>query len=508
MTLTRPRFLFDLQELPFYTPEKYGAEGGTTDDTVALQAAINAAIADDIPLYLTQNYIGNITIGGALTLIGNGKSLVSAVDGPVVTINAGANRVVIDDLEISLLSVSRLWTDCDGILIIGESGTDDYTTLRNILVRGAPGYGLYAYGATNGETVQRLHVYDSTIVDSEYANVRLEGIVLEAQFHGCFFNDGCQAGANPVTTNQTDHDASPARTFRRASVELLRWFTAANTCTNDITPNRILFTGCNFATNEGNTGTSRSASVYISGGESITFNTCNFEKPYPAIWFAVEDGASGNLHTSSRNVVVDNCTFLMLHDDTNVANPIIEWDGFINVQFRNPNIGGAVSPESDCFIHNNMSYFYAGLLSLDNFTVQNSVVWTNGFINRESTAYCPTRSNGASTPRYFSIVAGVNRVVMVGKASASHTLSALTSQFNSLNTKGFVDGMRIFLSCDPAVNGNLTVNHNSDDGDGGVLSGKFTLSGASNATLDATWKRIELQWDEENDLWIEVGRNF
>jgi hypothetical protein len=484
-------------------PQWLGALGAG-DDTIPLQAAIDYAIANKLPLNQTINHTANVTLAGAINWNANGHALTPAVNAAVITLNAGSTRTVIDNLEMVLGAVDRAWTACDGILIIGAGGSEDYTTLRNLLIRGAPGYGLYAYGSsTSGNTVQRLHVYDSTFVDSGYANVRLEGVVLESQWHGCFFNDGCNLGALPLTTDQTTHPASPAREFRRGSVELLRWYTAADTATNDLTPNRVLFNGCNFANNEDNIGTSRTAGLYVSAGVSITVDTTNFENPFPAIWLAREGGTTANYRTSSRGFKSSNCTFKSSITDLNVAHSFIEWDGFGQVILDNPMINGDGSPVSRSFLNNNLNYSYGGLLQVRN-PQFSGTTFTDGFISREAAAYCPTRL--IASGRYMAYLAGIDGVI-VGKATAAHPLDALTSVYNSLNT-AFPDDLEISLSCDTAINGALTVNHDSDDGAAGVLAGKFALVGAVAATLDADWKKIRLKWDAPNQIWRELYRNF
>lgn len=556
-------------------PAWFGATGAA-DDSAVFQLAINYASEVGMTLMQTQAHTLNVTIGGPIKWEGNNNGLVPAADNPVITIDAGSNRTILDNIAMVLNSVNRAWTNADGIRLVGQGGSEDYTTIRSLLVRGAPGYGIYAYGnSTAGGTVQRLHVYDSTLVDSEYANARIEGVVLECQFQGCFFNNGCKLGATPAFTDsgthdgannasaltdstqswttdalvgatvknitdgssatitantattvtatlsggtdddwdtndewqildQLNHSASPAREFRRGSVELLRWYTATDTATNDLTPNRINFVGCNWANNEDNTGTDRTAGLYISGGVSTTVLGSNFENPFPAIWFAKEDGTISNYKTSSRGALISNCTFKIASNDVNVNNHIIEWDGHTQVVIDNPNIQGDGSPTVKSFFRNNMQYAYAGLARLRN--VQTTgVTYTNGIVYRESSAYSPTRL--IANARYMAHVAGVDGLV-VGKDSAGHTLDALTSIWNSLNVAQFHDDMEINLSADPAINGNLTVTHDADDGAAGVLAGKFALAGSVDATLDATWKKIRLQWDAENQIWIEIYRNF
>lgn len=497
-----PLVVSDDIRLATVSPQAFGATG-TGDDTTALQAAIDYAVSSGLPLVQTIGHTANVTIGGAINWDANGNTLTPATNAPVITLDAGSTRTSIENLEMVLGGVDRGWTGCDGIRIVGAGGSEDYTTMRNLLIRGAPGYGLYAYGdSVTGGTVQRLHVYDSTIVDCEYANVRLEGAVLESQFSGCFFNNGCKLGANPVVTDQLTHSASPARDFRRASVELLRWYSAQDVATNQLTPNRTNFIGCNFANSEDTTGTSRTAGMYVSGGRSITVNGSNFEKPFPAIWLAKEGGTSGDYKASSRGVKIDNCTFKPGTADVNLGNPLIEWDGFSQVVIDNPNITGDAAITTDSFIHNNATAAWSGMLqtrSIESF----NVTYTNGMINRAATAYSPTRL--IANLRYLALYAGANKVV-VGKVAAAY-LDALSTVWNSL-VPTFIDGQMVVLCVDPAIGGAVTVRHNSDDGAAGVLAGRFILAGAADVALSDIYQQITMQWDGVNSVWREVYRNF
>jgi len=499
-------YLEIIPTLGMITLSQAGCVGGS-DETANAQDAFDYGSDNLVPINSDLSINANITINGTTIWHGNEHSITPVSNAPVVTIDAGANRVDIEHILMNLGGVSRAWTECDGVRVIGQGGTEDYSNFKNVIIRSAPAYGFYAFGSdTSGDTVQRLHCDSCTFVDSEYANLRLEGVCLEIQFSGCFFNDGCKLGALPNINDQLTHPASPAREFRRASVELLRWYTAADTATNDFTPNRVAFYGCNFAsTTDWDTGNplKRVGCVYISGGQSITFDTCNFEKPYPALWLAKEDGTGANFKSSSVGVKVDNCTFLSLSGDPYFDSNII-WDGYPLTTITNPFFKGSGAVTLPSLIYNNTGDFGGSMEINNNFSSVNNL--TNGTVERASTAYSSTRL--IANARYNAVVTGVNGVI-VGKTSPAHTLNALTN-VNNNEVINFIDGDEIYLSCDTSVNGSLTVVHNSDDGAGSPspLDGRFFLSGLVNAVLDADYKKILLKFDSNDLVFYEVSRNF
>jgi len=82
------------------TPEDFGAIGdGTTNDTTAMQNAINCAVANGKALYLRNNFYscGALTISGRITMYGDGMfscGIISSVTGTTdaITINPPTNN--------------------------------------------------------------------------------------------------------------------------------------------------------------------------------------------------------------------------------------------------------------------------------------------------------------------------------------------------------------------------------------------------------------------------------
>src|SRR6478609_2762328 len=106
----------------FITPQDYGATGnGTTDDTAAIQAALNAVSANGSTVFFPP---GTYKITSALTatvngtqIVGNGWGSQILYDGSVVTTGAvkasGNIRLFIRDIRISQSNASHLGTAMD-----------------------------------------------------------------------------------------------------------------------------------------------------------------------------------------------------------------------------------------------------------------------------------------------------------------------------------------------------------------------------------------------------------
>jgi hypothetical protein len=242
----------DISQSPGVVVDWYIADtASATNNSTSMQAAINAAIRTKKRrvIFAGRTYTGNFKITAApLTIDGNGANILPAYDSAIMYVDKGAQQLVVNDLIFPFTNTSKSWHHADAIYVDGTNGTEDYNTFNHITIRGGTGYGMYLIGAKQGgKTVQRTHVNNSTIVQCGYANVRLEGVVLETQFYGCFFNQGLALGANPIRTNQqTGHPASPAREFRRGAVEILRWYDSTDLANNSLVPNRVDFIGCNF----------------------------------------------------------------------------------------------------------------------------------------------------------------------------------------------------------------------------------------------------------------------
>lgn len=98
--------------IPFVTPEEYGAVGdGTTDDTTAIQAAMNTGM----PVYFSKKKVyritNTLTISTVSTLmqkiVGNGASLLCDFDGVAITIDGTGTFAYRTHFEISGLTLKK-----------------------------------------------------------------------------------------------------------------------------------------------------------------------------------------------------------------------------------------------------------------------------------------------------------------------------------------------------------------------------------------------------------------
>lgn len=155
---------FDKLDGYVYNVRGYGATGdGTTDDTTAVQAAITAAAAGGIVYFPPGSYVCNgLTIANSnITFAGDGFSSkifqkAGAADNTNV-FNANSGSATVAN-NITGLTWQNLYlrgrSDTDGFLehvhLIALNGVSD-VTVRNCLIRGFRGDGVYFGGDTGGE---------------------------------------------------------------------------------------------------------------------------------------------------------------------------------------------------------------------------------------------------------------------------------------------------------------------------------------------------------------------
>lgn len=489
------------------------ASGNATDDESAdLQAVIDVAATKKWSVTAGRNYAGNLAISSFLNCDFNGHRFSPASNAPCWTFLTSA-RQTLKNCVMSLENISALWTsaDCISIPCSNTNGSMDHLKLEQVLCQNGPAYGLYAYGETlNVSTVQRLHADGCTFNNFQYASVRLEGHVLESHFYGCFFNDGATLGALPEVTDQTNHDASPAREFRRGCVEILRWYDSANSAVNDSVPGRVKFEKCNFANSDAwsSDSTLRTAGAYISGGLSVTFDTCNFERPYPAIWAAKEASPGANYLKSSAGIKVINCTAKVLASDDLIDYPLIIWDGYHVTDIDNLVIVGDGSPEVQSVIQLN-THNRGGIITTRgiypvgvSFSSGNRIEWISG--THSTLALISTADN---SDRWRTLVTG-HQGCVVGKTGGSF-LDALSSS-HVAEAFSFFDGQEIDIRVDTTVNGSLTIRHNSDDGNAvpADLDGRIIMADSLDATLTSNTDILRVRYDERLSAFVETFRNF
>ncbi len=142
---------------PWIDVRGFGAKGdGVTDDTAAIQAALDSvpAAGGVRSVYFPPGTFlvsSNININkNDLLVFGEGDCSIikvkggSNLAGGVLNINAGANNVTIEDLQIDGNSSNNSTADYNGIFAVDT----DYLTIRRVTVRNIPKNGISLYATT------------------------------------------------------------------------------------------------------------------------------------------------------------------------------------------------------------------------------------------------------------------------------------------------------------------------------------------------------------------------
>ncbi len=130
------------RDIPFVTPEQYGAVGdGSTDDQAAIQAALNTGL----PVKLAAK---NYRIGSTLTFL-DGYSLFGGGNGSIISATANIHLITITGFGCTLSDFQLLGNSAGaqrGISVTGNAGlTLNYTQnrLHNLKIRNMAGNGIY-----------------------------------------------------------------------------------------------------------------------------------------------------------------------------------------------------------------------------------------------------------------------------------------------------------------------------------------------------------------------------
>ncbi|MCW2525536.1 MAG: hypothetical protein JWM76_396, partial [Pseudonocardiales bacterium] len=143
-TTTPPTTPPPIQPAAYVTPESFGARGdGVTDDTVALQKALDSGSATTaVRLTAGRTYVHTAVLHirrAGLNLTGAGVLLATNEQNSSVWIEA--DNVLVDGVVFKTTGTTQRWSAWEqmGLRVVGHQGT----TLRNIVVDGSAAAGLY-----------------------------------------------------------------------------------------------------------------------------------------------------------------------------------------------------------------------------------------------------------------------------------------------------------------------------------------------------------------------------
>jgi hypothetical protein len=435
----------------------FGAVGdGTADDTLAVQAAIDAvAVAGGILFVPPGIYKGNWILRSGVIIQGSGRvatRFIPALDAPCFKTATGVSTTNFGLQDFEIYGNLGFAANNGITLYSGSAGTwVDTIILRNLSIQNCGKYGLYALGTSAaGPFVQLFYADNCLIRRNNSGNVVFEGCVLESVFVGCSI---CDVMDDTVATN---------------SVAMLY-----NATTNSF-PLRVKFQSCLFTNNIGIPPTNTRRSIYLGAGNQIGLDNCNFEACDPAIETA------GFVYAYGANIV--NCNFGFTAATT-TAILLNRCDGTIidNCTFA-----------SGAGLTNAISLGGADMANIKGLVVRNNkLANVTNYLADANAFYQSIAANKVKAYR------GHIQLFASGGAGATDDLTTINDVDGAL--VNLSPGQMITLSVF-VVSGDITVKH---------ATGNILLSGAVDYVLTpgATGKSVTLMWDSKAAVWREVGRN-
>lgn len=426
----------------------YGAVGdGATDDTTAIQAAIDAvdtAGGGEI-FFPAGEYKCNVTLKKYVSLRGEGplaSILKPQFDDHVITFD---NTDSVQYLKIESIGIEgdQTFTSQDGIhMTPGAGDRYNFIVFDNLRIRNCGRYGIRGVAAADGTGfpfIQSIHIEHCRIQDCLNAGISFDGRVLESSARDtAIVQNGGTSGANN-------------------NAELLLNATWGGG------PRRFLFSNCALnhfqAISSGNTGTA----LKLEGTQQAMVQNCDFESANPFISISNSTSrattiigcklqttytiANGIDIDAGRGIYIENNTFSATGTATNAINSNV-----VEGQVLNINVGSA--------------NFFSGYAQ----------AWVD---NPETTISSGTAS--------------ISRTTFTVDTEANAATDDLDNIKNSIGNKAIPDGQVIVFG---AANGARTVV---------VKNGTGNINCGSDITLDNTKDRVMLSYNSASETWSLIS---
>lgn len=425
----------------------YGVVGdGTTDDTAAGQAAIDATTDGSTLFFPLGTYVGNWVIKSGVIIQGEGCGPTGTVFEPAVNdavfktpTGTSITRIGWRDLRIN---GDVTMNAQDGIVLRQTTASTftDHVDLYNVHIANCGRYGVHLYGESNaGPFVQRPRFFACSVFDCVSHALFIEGAIFEGVAVGCFF---VRSGDASTPNVRIDQDAG------------------GSVC------NRFQFIGCGLNVPTVATGTA----LYIRSGRQITVQGCSIENGNPCV----------HLLGNAKNVSLIGNNF----STTGGGDQLVLVASATGVMILNNGFscGSALT---------NYIRATTAITNVDAFRIGGSNDFGSlGNVTKAVDVLADTTISGGAITAYRGLM-----YVGTEGAAASDDLDNI---FDTAGGEvGLVDGETVTLMPVAAAQ-DVVVKHNT---------GNIQLSGGADFTLGDLRDTITLIWSERSGVWREIGRS-